>query len=196
MIITKLYGGLGNQLFQFWSSVLNLHQETKKYFDSSELQKSKPNFGRKLEIAKIIQIYRNGALLTAGNKIEFFLNQKKFITIRESESGIFPTNLRSSRIIIDGYWQNKNNLIPNQINISNFMKKNIGFESQSNEFNSDEFLIVHVRRGDYFNSPKANAVHGVLSADYFNNYIFEACSKRDFANIVVFLMTYHGVRII
>lgn len=181
MIVTKLTGGLGNQMFQYAAGrYLSLKCNEELYFDVEDYAKIKMHNGYELHNFFIQEKFFkktifDKVLLKFENVNRLF---SKFSPTRlnyhkESKYFCFDerlTNLSGS-VYLDGYWQSYRylELIESQLN------KDFEFRIPPVYFN--RFLIkeihevnsvsVHVRRGDYLSNKIFSKVHNVLDVEYY-----------------------------
>lgn len=142
MIITKLQGGLGNQLFQ-WAVTRNLSliYNTDYYFDMSYFVSKKQS--------------------KTVSKWNFELDKFKKIRIKESVNNLLPIIKDTYRYqvipnnsFLDGYWHSEKffkeneNVIRSELEIDEKIKFYI---LNKYSFLSDNTVSLHVRRGDYVN---------------------------------------------
>jgi hypothetical protein len=191
MIITKLYGGLGNQMFQYaFGRSLSLMHKTKLFIDLTDLIDRKPIEGftyRNYEL-NVFNIEAEFANINQINKIK---NSKPHLIDRfkskllmkpipfyrqpiVKELGFeFNDNYRLIRnySYIDGYWQSEKNFNK----FENIIRSDFTFNKPlegKNKLLADEIkntlsVSIHVRRGDYVNNYATNKYHGVCSNDYY-----------------------------
>ena len=185
MIVVKIIGGLGNQLFQL-AYALHLNKNEKKVFlDISSFKTYKlhggyqlRNFNHSLPILKsslIVKIFKLFFKTIKYEKLKF----KNF-------NFIF---LKYNNIYLDGYFQNENYfnesekfikdcLIKSKLNESDTFKK------IKKKIISENTCSIHVRRGDYTN-PKNIKIHGLLNLKYYEDAI-EIIKKKGVQNFIVF----------
>jgi hypothetical protein len=184
MIIVKLQGGLGNQMFQY-AAAAGLNND-KICLDLSFLRKhnkSTPTFtARKFEL----DLFPNLKVNLVNRLISKTLNSRKIInriikkmlfpgltTISDSTENKQTAGQTSSKIIyLDGYFQNENNFK----HIRQELLKCFEFPALkgpaliwSKKIKADDNSVsLHVRRSDYL-KPDVNAFHGVLPLSYYQN---------------------------
>lgn len=202
MIILRLMGGLGNQMFQY-AMAKKLSSKGKIYVDLAYLKchdKSNITFtARKYELTifENIQVRIVSALLT-----KFILSQRKFLCLLR---GILPSAIFSFEYItdesiirhsqhnanhyLDGYFQNCShfeNIRPELLkdfefpplgDTSKFYQKKI--ETAKNS------VALHVRRGDYL-KPKVKDHHGILPVEYYKNAVRYVESKLKYTQYFIF----------
>ena len=171
MIITKIAGGLGNQMFQYAiakSIAIKNSDEFKldiSFYSKQTLRKYE------LDLFTIEENLDSGESLLSKvkRKLGFILGDY----YREKETTIFDKKVfdYDENIILDGYWQNENyfkeirdDIIKDftpKIDISNEAKKHLKQICSSNS------ISIHLRRGDYIHNSHINNVHGTCDLDYY-----------------------------
>lgn len=175
MIIVKLTGGLGNQLFQYaFGRSLSYDLKTDIYFDLShyegEYSKSIIHDFYNLNHFKIKE--KNLKFLNNEQILEFdpsFYTETSFNELTQ-----FPSlNLNNVHIPahFDGFWQSEKYFIHNEDIIKNDLQfksilkgKNKKIAKDINDHNS---VAMHIRRGDYLNYTK----FGTCSIDYYEKAV-------------------------
>lgn len=195
MIIVKLIGGLGNQLFQYAiGRKLSLFHNTIfkldiSWFKQQETRKYKLNhfsinsiIATEEEVAPFLKnnsrINRN---ISRFKKVLFPSLQLKYIA--EKTVDFDPPILDApDNIYLDGYWQSeryfrdimpvldKEFVVRNQPDKTN--QEILDFINQKNNP-----VCIHIRRGDYLTNPTTNRYHGVMPVNYYNSGI-ELLQKR------------------
>ena len=189
MLIVKLIGGIGNQMFQYaFGKCLASMLQVPVKFDIVDLldRSDKLNityrdfelsvFKAKVEIAsqEDLQIFNHNPkniFSKLSNKIKrSFLKVDKF-----NEKAYFvydPTVLNcSSYTYFEGFWQNEKYFNKCESEIRKDLafkpllsKENLTFADTIKSSNS---ISIHVRRGDYITNSQANQFHGVCSVEYY-----------------------------
>jgi hypothetical protein len=181
LIISKIIGGVGNQLFQYAiGRALAMHHCTVLKLDTSDFDGYKlhngfrlDNFNIDCDIAKIEEV-RN--LKGPNNFIASFLrrasNFKRQTYLKEKGSSIFDPNVFNYRCVyLDGYWQNELYFK----DLRSVLLQELTPAVPLNRVETDYLLqmrfpgsvSIHVRRGDYLNIKNI----GVLDVDYYKNAI-------------------------
>jgi hypothetical protein len=195
MIVVKLMGGLGNQLFQYATAkVLSKKLNCKVYFDLSFLKNfnSKNFTKRKYEL----DIYNLPITIIPKHELYIFFIKniynnifikKKYKNIKNkyiNYTPIYDPNLidLQSSTYLDGYFQSykyfeniKLDLF-NELNLFNFILEKDNLLNIYNEIKNCNSVSIHIRRGDYANNSHINNIHGTCSLKYYNeaiNYIFK-----------------------
>jgi len=187
MVIAKLYGGLGNQMFQYacgraFAAYLNtkLHLDIRWFH--SDMEDCTPRkyelnkFNIVEEFAKKKEVKRfAGYIFTSRvlSKIFRFIKPKEkkgYIKERffHFDSNIF---LRKGDLYLDGYWQSEKYFIDyRDIIYQDFTLKDDLDEKNkvlADQITSCDSVSVHVRRNDYLKNQQTFNFHGVCSAEYY-----------------------------
>jgi len=187
MIIVKLIGGLGNQIFQY-ALGRNLAEKNKAElkldvsgFETYKKHKYSLNHFNIIEniaTAQEVSRYKKYDAQTKIGKlfnlIESLKPLKSRTYIKEPHYyGYFPKilNLKGG-IYLDGFWQSEKyfkdieNILRDEFTIKEKLEDNL-----LNAIISTNSVSIHVRRTDYVTNPGANKIHGVCGLDYYNNAI-------------------------
>ena len=177
MIITKIKGGLGNQLFQYAvGRAVALHHKVPLKLDTTIFETYKLHNGYRLdqfaiqaEIAadnEIINLKgRNNVLFSALRKAGLVKRKSYF---KEKRSSYFDASVfKNNSVYLDGYWQNElyfsniRELLLQELSPNNSMN-DLGF-AYLDSIKKSNSVSLHVRRGDYVNLKNIN----VLDVDYY-----------------------------
>ena len=186
MIVVKLMGGLGNQMFQYaLGKSLAMRYPKALFFDDSffnkhndfadipkrELQLNHFNFDWEVIDSDTLRkfYHPNPFQKHILNKI------KKFSKTVYIENGLqFHNDVLNvgSATVFDGYWQNERYFSEfEELIRQDFIFKTLpnyaSLEIKADIVKKDNSVSVHVRRGDYISSDKINALYGTCSLDYF-----------------------------
>jgi hypothetical protein len=197
MLIIKIIGGLGNQMFQYaYAKALQERGYIVKIdissFDTYKLhgglQLDKYNIN--LEIATIEEI-NNFFKNTTYSKILTKININRIIKEKKLNFNKILLNPVDDNYI-DGYFQCEkyfNDIY--EILIQSFcIKKTISEytkEIKKQILNQDNSCSLHVRRGDYISDTRSNNIHGTCSLDYYRNAINILNNKQ--SNIAYFIFS-------
>jgi hypothetical protein len=196
MVIVKLMGGLGNQMFQFAAARrLALANQTTLKFDTYFLQDRtlRENFTfRKYEldifnlnvcIATPKDIDKFCLRLVSSRRIDSLMNYiDPHYKYSENQFKFNPEVLRLPRnSYLEGYFQSEKYFIDYQ----NQIRKDFTFKNAPNEANQkliDEIsktnsIAVHIRRGDFVSNSVTHEFHGVCSLSYYYESIKYLKSK-------------------
>jgi len=184
MVIVKLQGGLGNQMFQY-AAARRLAGNEVIYIDDdffASFNKSTDDFTARafeLHVFENIRLKMISSFirrtLTGQNNINKFLKKilfPKASYIHQTEKNEF-INLEQTKgtpIYLDGYFQNEDyfKTIRKQL-LLDFKFPAVRYENKeiANQINSDPHAVsIHVRRGDYLKL-KTGAFHGLLPFSYY-----------------------------
>lgn len=190
VIVVRLKGGLGNQMFQYaFGRAIASRFGQKLYLDIDHFNEVRPGETvRKFEL-DTYKIRAQLGLPAFWPEI-VKANRKKKTVFRRLLAGMFPVeeiveepfgrqvSLESysrKSVYLDGYWQNENLFLAiRQELIDDFtieLPKQILESELFGEIKNKQSVAVHVRRGDYVTDEKTNKVHGVCSIEYFQNAI-------------------------
>lgn len=186
MIIVKLKGGLGNQLFQYaLGRHLALKNQTDLKLDTSfyndqvgvtprqyELAvfKIRAKIASSGEINKIIGLQPPRIIQKILNKLHLNYHKQNYI---QEDSLNFQSSFLSwhNNIYLDGYFQSENYFADIRPEILKELSLMPDAENKvtvlSQKISSVNSVSLHVRRGDYANLPEANYFHGLCSLDYY-----------------------------
>lgn len=177
MIIIKIKGGLGNQLFQIAFGYYLANKYNVRLCVDYTWYNSIPknNTRRKLILEKLdIKIPK----LNFKEKIIcLFYNFKiiKFLKINKPFNFITDNDFKKVKIFdnlyLDGYWQTyeyKDFLIDNILN-TDLLLNRMSLYSRNclDEIKVSNSVGIHIRRGDYVTDKKTNLYHNVLTIDYY-----------------------------
>lgn len=187
MIIVKITGGLGNQLFQYsLGRALSLKLNCELVLDTSfyptqtlrKYELDKFNIQARLATQKEIDSAGagNGFFSRLIRKIGlisiFYPNY-----VQELESIKYVSKVDNCKVgsYLDGYWQNPSyfnkykHILKEDLTPKSSLSREVYYWLELiNKLNS---VSVHVRRGDYINNPYTNNTHGTCSLDYYNKAI-------------------------
>lgn len=201
MVIVKLQGGLGNQMFQY-AAARAVAPTRKCYFDLSFLNTnniSNSEFtARRFELSlfpnlnfKFLNTFLT-KLISRGNEYKVYsllrnLLLHGFAAIHNCNS---YENYSSARTLyLDGYFQNEQCFK----HIRNMLLHEFQFPALTNMAanwlqaisNSTNAVSIHVRRGDYM-KPAVLAYHGVLPLTYYQEAIAVTSERIRAAEFFVF----------
>lgn len=194
MIIVRLVGGLGNQMFQYaMGKSLALRKKTEFKLDKSWLEKAfkigtprnyrlhyfniRENFATTKEIQKI-KNQQGGFFVRiisrlSGSDIPHY----RQTVINEQQDFVFDPNVYKINrdVYLQGYWNNEKyfkddeKLIREEFEIKiPPSKENLELLGKIKNCNS---VSIHIRRGDYVKDKKTNKHHGTCSLDYYKKAI-------------------------
>lgn len=189
MIIIKLQGGLGNQMFQYaFGRILAKKSRSKllldySFFDNIE---KKPGFTPRTFELKVFENQYKGASqkeIDSFNKLSIPNRiRKKYgftypIKYIENYSKYNPSLLSNKKdIYLQGYFQSYKYFVGYENFVRSLFSFNEGVLSEGNRLNlkkmkEENSVSIHIRRGDYASDSKTNAYHGLCSLDYYQDAI-------------------------
>lgn len=193
MIISKLQGGLGNQMFQYAAArSLAIRHNTSVALDCSWFGDSHKTPGitsRQYELGVFNLKANNIEGLSFAQRAERRLRSVKIV----EETGFaydqgftkYPNN-----VLLHGYWQSERYFRA----VESAIRKDFSFKEINDATNLGslgliqevESVSIHVRRGDYVSNKAANAVHGTSGIDYYNKAIKRILTRVPTAVFFVF----------
>jgi hypothetical protein len=186
MIIIKLQGGLGNQMFQYaFASILAQKNEAPILLDSSFFDQTEKRLGhtpRKFELAVFNHSYAPAQL----SDVIFFKQLSIFNKVKKKWGFNYPkihdetsfgfcqeTLLLKAPLYLRGYFQSYKYFI----GYENFIKGLFSFPEDELDITNKQSLAtikeetntiaIHIRRGDYVNDEFTQQFHGNCSLDYY-----------------------------
>ena len=182
MIIIKLIGGLGNQLFQYsLGRSLSIKNNDIFKLDLSDFEENKDrhyslgnfkiieNFATQFEIAKI----KKSGVLKLVDKLKPYYKR----TVIKYKGYDFDPNILklSGNFYLDGYWQSEKYFK----DVENIIRKEIALKESLppkyseliNKIKNSNSVSVHIRRGDYVANKKFSAVYNLLDEKYYQRAV-------------------------
>ena len=182
MKIIKLFGGLGNQMFQyaFYNYLLSkgyknvyLDKNTKGINDHDDFRLMIPFI--KVNNGMFVSKHISRLLFIVCILIRKLFKINLIASDSDSDSNNIR-NLNTNKVFYIGYWQNKFFIE----NVSADLRIKFTFKPITDNINKyilniikeNESVSIHVRRGDYFTDEKVRIIHGdICTVKYYNNAI-------------------------
>jgi hypothetical protein len=191
MIIVKLMGGLGNQMFQYAAGrcLSHLHK-TELKLDLSFLNADPGNRYTKRDFA--LEVFNINCSIATEEDIKRFqpLERGKitrtlmrklpllYSKVISNESGhAFMKEFYSypKDVYLNGYWQSEYYFEP----VEAILRKEFTLKEEltgehaelAKRIRNSDSVSVHVRRGDYVNNKEVNQFHGICSAEYYQKAV-------------------------
>lgn len=184
MIVVKLMGGLGNQMFQYAAGkALADKHGVDLFVDESFLVKDPgAEYTKRFPELDQLNVKYNKVdekiteLFSQPSLFKKFLSVKNKATVLNEQAGICSEYFNAgSTVYLNGYWQSEIYFEPVrdvllkeftprydlQAVAGDYLKKILNCKSVS----------VHIRRGDYVQLKSAGEFHGALEMEYYNNAI-------------------------
>ncbi len=206
MIVVKLMGGLGNQMFQYAAGLsLATKKNTDLYIDTSFLNEDDKGAYTKrhfeLDMFNISVKIADKFILD-----QFNFNQTKLITkLKKLKPNLFKKIIYNEHqfhflttffklpvyTYLNGFWQSENyfnecrSILLNQFSLKKSLSDN-AFEID-NKIKSTTSISLHIRRGDFLSLKSANHFHGFLPIDYYKNAINYINTK--ISNVTFFIFS-------
>jgi Glycosyl transferase family 11. len=192
MIITKIHGGLGNQLFQYAvGRQLAENQRSDLKLDLSHYKN--PSKGTSPRTFKLDVFRIKANIVSPGDEDNVLgfpylrplkrrlkkmgLDVFRWNYLRETTFGFHPQILSfQKQAVLDGYWQSERyfptirSLLLDELVLKDKFVSN-RFLSLKQEISAVESVAVHIRRGDYVHKKNVNQEFGVCSLEYYKKAI-------------------------
>ncbi|WP_025749559.1 alpha-1,2-fucosyltransferase [Priestia megaterium] len=192
MIIVRVIGGLGNQMFQYalYKSLENEGKEVKldltgfgdydlhNGYELNKIFNINENVATKDEINKLIKLPDNKVLSMIKRK--FFSSTINYYS--QDQFKYLSEIFQLDNVYLDGYWQSEKYFQ----GIKEVIRKEFKFKGEPNPKNIEMVKLmrgsnsvsIHFRRGDYISNPDAYKVHGgITTIHYYENAVKEIKSK-------------------
>lgn len=196
MIIARLNGGLGNQLFQYAAARrLSLKLSVPLKLDLAAFEDDK------LRVFELDEFNIEASIATQEEVRKFSsegITQKiirklglETAFIKEKHYHFDPQILNASDgSYLEGYWQSYRYFEDQSAVISEELtvKKPLSGENKtvSARMNSVNSICLHIRRGDYVSNTQTNQFHGTCSLEYYQQAVGQLVNKLNEAEIFVF----------
>lgn len=182
MIIVRLKGGLGNQLFQYaigrhlaTTKDTSLVLDTSSYKTDTLREYSLSGFNISGHPSdKLFFFATDGRVRLLNRAIQAVrkLFSKPFQIVSEKSFSFDPSVLNcSDHSYLDGFWQSENYFLPIENTIREDLKLKTPVEGPlkkiAEHICSSNSVSIHVRRGDYVSNPTTTAFHGFCDSDWY-----------------------------
>lgn len=206
MIIVKIMGGIGNQLFQYALVMELLHKEATVKVDTSYFNNIPSGDTKRKCIKDLVGIKVAEA---SENEIEYFRARKSSFTWRCIRKIInrsiyepiyYDDNQRIQKRILNrknayliGYWQNPQYFEDVIAEVSGRYLEALSKLDHKNKIIADKIqgsqcsVSIHVRGGDYYNSQNVETFGNICSRTYYSEAI--AYCRQKFGNCRFFVFT-------
>lgn len=205
MVISRIIGGLGNQMFQYASGrALAIRLNTELYLDISDFKNYKLHNGFELNT-----IFNCEANIAGDKNIEHLLGIYSNKYIRKMLLSRLPTIFHNKNIIIEPdltYWDGINNIKSDCYlvgywqsekyfkHVKDTIIKDFTFKNQmdavntllSKQIEKVNSVSLHVRRGDYVTNKKTYSTHGLCTNKYYSDAIQYINERVDNPHFYIF----------
>lgn len=206
MIVAKLIGGLGNQLFQYAAAkALALRHNVDTKVDVSFLNSDSE--GRYTQRFFDLTCFENDITIATKSECDLFLNKKSNKVTRELQI-CFPFLFNHvlffesgssyqyhfiklpKSTYLNGYWQSELYFKNYELEIRNQLhfKKQIIDDCKHwlDKIKNTDSIALHVRRGDYVTLKEANSFHGTCNLTYYTNALNYLLAKVSMPTLYIF----------
>lgn len=205
MIIVRMLGGLGNQMFQHAvGTALARHHSCELRWDLSayafaESQRSfelQRVFG--LDLPRADESAFRSLLGWRGQRAVRTLFNQRYLTWARPSAYVIEPHFQfwpgfwsqPSSSYLDGYWQSARYFEATNRAIREAFTFPIGLsnlnQAVANQIESCNSVSIHVRRGDYMTNPSTNQYHGCCSPAYYTRATREMSDQLDDPHFFVF----------
>lgn len=208
MIIVKLMGGLGNQMFQYaaarrlayirnapvkldvsWFNNIENIDTSRRY--ELHIFNIKKDFALPEEVEDFKGV-KKGAFSWALKKLTSAVFASYHATwIRERHFHFDPAILKlPDNVYLEGFWQSEKYFI----DVEGIIREDFTVKIEPDEVNrqiaeiikNTESVSIHVRRGDYVTNPITSQYHGTCSMDYYREAVEKIASQVKRIHFFVF----------
>jgi Glycosyl transferase family 11. len=187
MIVVKLLGGIGNQMFEYaFGRYLAIKNKTELKLDLNSLGKSDGGTVRQFELS-VFNIHAEPATAAEIKKIKWELpgRRLKIMTRLLKKRGVLPRKnyihefyfrpdeliAMGDNVYLEGFFQNEKYFQP----IADIIRTDFTLRPELNNFNPElvekikncNSVSLHVRRGDYATDAATQKWHGLLPLEYY-----------------------------
>jgi hypothetical protein len=196
MIVVRITGGLGNQLFQY-ATGFALAQKFEcelvldtSFYPTQTLRKYElDKFNIQARIATKSEIKKLGGGQDFISKLIRKIGGTQFIFpnyFKETESIVYHQGIEQcvKGTYLDGYWQNPKYFSKYKKEIVKQFTPIEDVSVQAKQWeetilnNKMKSVSLHVRRGDYVQNAHTNSIHGTCDIDYYKRAVAETKNKH------------------
>ena len=198
MIVSRIQGGLGNQMFQYaYGRYLAQRYDTQLWLECSHSETDTlRNFA--LDRWRIAATPVEPAISTLlprryGGRgwSNLLQGQTPLRRVKERPFGFQQKYLNpGSRVFLDGYWQSEQ-FFPGmrdtlQREFQPARKLSPATLAVARQMEANNSVSLHVRRGDYITNQHANSVHGVCTLEYYRRSVQQLLARLEAVQVFVF----------
>ena len=205
MIIVKLTGGLGNQMFQYAAGRCLAHRlGVKLKLDISNFQYVN-NRSYELHLLNVIEDFstKEDVFRIVGGNLQYNIDRifrtRYFVKSIRQHANYYRQPFfhfdekffdMPDNSYLEGYWQSERyfedvrEVLRKEFTFKNALtKENEAIAKQIRERNS---ISIHIRRSDYFYNSKLHKVHGLLRSEYYERALEKISTKVSDPHLYVF----------
>ncbi len=193
MIISRIIGGLGNQMFQYAIAfAFAKNNKTTPKLDIRDHQTHYDLHGYGLDhflitgsVATPEDIKRfDYGNESVGSKVQRLfkrLSSQHHYLVEKTLGNTDNIMSRKGDIFLDGFWQSEKFFIDHRAALINeFIPKeelNTASKEALTKIQNSNSVSIHIRRGDYASDPETRKVHGLCPMDYYKRAIADINQK-------------------
>ncbi|MEI8390618.1 MAG: alpha-1,2-fucosyltransferase [bacterium] len=163
MIVVKIIGGIGNQMFQYAVGLCLAEK------NNTELKLAISDFAKYGNRKFQLNVFNINAEIATQDEIDKIKSEN----YRKEKHFHFDSKVLDlpDNVYLDGYWQSEKYFK----DIETIIRKEFTFKETPDDTNqelldkikSSNSVCIHIRRGDYVSTLKARLVHGTCSLNYY-----------------------------
>ncbi len=204
MLIIRLKGGLGNQMFQYaFGRALAMRRHEQLFLDAS-IFGNEPKIDTKRHYslgAYNIQAQIANPVVTRHFKTRasIFMRKIKRRLLRLNDFSYHPSLAHSNAIYLEGFWNNEKYFrhITDTIKHEFTLKNKLGYDAEkiateivkTKSSGVKKTVSIHVRRGDFISNPYASEQHNILTMDYYHKALAYLTSKISKENLKIYIFS-------
>jgi hypothetical protein len=202
MIVVKLIGGLGNQMFQYaiarsladrYNVVLKLDLSGYEQYALRHYELGGFNIRAEIADRPDMDFFKvNTQQRSVLQRIKTYLPFSRRGSVFREAAFVFDERVLSIKppVYLDGYWQTERYFIHN----SEALRRDFTLRQRLDERNGEMLaqiketnaVSLHIRRGDYLSDSRTNDFHGVCSLEYYHAAIHIIAKRVENPHIFIF----------
>lgn len=204
MIIVRLKGGMGNQLFQYalgralsvdWKMPFKIDKSFYKTYTLHDYVLANFNLVENIVTTQDLSLAKKFNRGNLFSELFVWLEERKPITtryfIREHDLSFNPNiAMIKNNVYLDGFWQSEKYFENIKQIIQKEFSPRIKLDKKNNDLKkiiqSKKSVSIHIRRGNYVTDKETLKKHGVCSKEYYFDAINLLSSKIGNFHIFVF----------
>ena len=206
LVIARLIGGLGNQMFQYAAGralALRCGADFKLDLSGFETYRRRryeldtlpicAAVATKAELAEfdVDQERRSGLLDRIRRKLGFPLGSRARLVYREPHFHFDPAMMAlRAPVYLDGHWQSERYFLDCSDSVRRELTPTAPLDPDNAavaaQIDAADAVSLHVRRGDYVSDPKTNYYHGTCSQQYYHSALEYIVARTQRLHLFVF----------